>query len=54
MLIEVIITARLGVIEFHDCLHGSLGGRSTGTAAMEAKLAQQLHSLSRRPSKQGL
>ena len=33
---------RLEVIEFHDCLHRFIKGRGTGTAAMEAKLAQQL------------
>jgi len=26
----------------HDCLHGFLKGRGTGTATMKAKLAQQL------------
>ena len=39
--IEVIIDSRLQVITFHDCLHGFLKGRGTGTATMEAKLAQQ-------------
>jgi len=33
---------RLEAIEFQNCLHGFLKGRGTGTAAMEAKLAQQL------------
>ena len=30
------------VIVFHDSLHGLLGGRGTGTATIEAKVAQQL------------
>ena len=29
-------------VQFHDCLHGFLKGRGTGTATMEVKLAQQL------------
>ncbi len=33
---------RLASIEFHDCLHGGLPKRGTGTASIEAKLAQQL------------
>ncbi len=32
---------RFLAIEFHDCLHGFLAGRGTGTATMEVKLAQQ-------------
>ena len=39
-MIEVLMDQRLEVIDFHDCLHGFLKGRGTGTAAMEAKLAQ--------------
>ena len=33
---------RLKSIEFHDCLHGFLAGRGTGTATIEVKLTQQL------------
>jgi hypothetical protein len=33
---------RLASIEFHDCLHGGLLKRGTGTASIKAKLAQQL------------
>ena len=40
--IEVLMDQRLEAIEFHDCLHGFLKGRGTGTAGLEAKLAQQL------------
>ena len=40
--IEVLIDQRLSVIEFHDCLHGFLAGRGTGTAISEVKLTQQL------------
>ncbi len=31
----------MGAIEFHPCLHGELPKQGTGTATMEAKLAQQ-------------
>ena len=40
--IEILMDWRLQNIEFHDCLHGFLKGRGTGTATAEAKLAQQL------------
>ncbi len=33
---------QLALIEFHDCLHGGLPKRGTGTASNEAKLSQQL------------
>ncbi len=33
---------QLALIEFHDCLHGGLPKRGTGTALIKAKLAQQL------------
>ncbi len=33
---------RLALIEFHDCLHGGLPKRGTGTALIKEKLAQQL------------
>ena len=32
----------LKVLDYHDCLHGFLAGRGTGTATTEVKLAQQL------------
>ena len=40
--IEVIMDGRMEAIDFHDCLHGFLKGRGTGTATIEAKLVQQL------------
>ena len=40
--VEVIMDQRLEVIQFHDSLHGFMKGRGTGTATLEAKLAQQL------------
>jgi hypothetical protein len=33
---------RMGAIEFHPCLHRGLPKQGTGTATIEAKLAQQL------------
>jgi hypothetical protein len=39
--VEVLMDKRFLAIEFHDCLHGFLAGRGTGTATMEVKLAQQ-------------
>ena len=33
---------RLVEIKFHDCLHGFLGSRGTGTATTEVKLTHQL------------
>ena len=47
--IEGIMDQRLSVIEFHDCLHGYLPKRGTGTAIMESKLAQQLAYLEQHP-----
>ena len=38
----VVMDERLAHIEFHDCLHGFLGGRGTGMAMAEVKLTQQL------------
>ena len=38
---EIIMDKRLHVVEFHDALHGSVFKRGTGTAIIEAKLAQQ-------------
>ncbi len=40
--VEKIMVKQLASIEFHDCLHGGLPKRGTGTASIEAKLAQQL------------
>jgi len=40
--IEILMDRRLQVIDFHNCLHGFLKGRGTGTVTVEAKLAQQL------------
>ena len=48
-LIEAIMDRRLNVIEFHDCLHGYLPKRGTGTGTMEAKLAIQLAHLEQHP-----
>jgi exonuclease III len=47
--IEILMDKRLQVIEFHDCLHGFLTGRGTGTATTEVKLAQQLAYLEQQP-----
>ncbi len=40
--VEKILVRRLALIEFHDCLHGGLPKRGTGTASIEAKLVRQL------------
>jgi hypothetical protein len=40
--VEKVMVARFSVIKLHDCLHGGLPGRGTGTAIMEVKLQQQL------------
>jgi hypothetical protein len=40
--VEKIMVRQLSLIKFHDCLHGSLPKRGTGTASIKAKLAQQL------------
>ncbi len=40
--VEKIIVKRLALIKFHDCLHGGLPKRRTGTALIEAKFVQQL------------
>ena len=37
---ENVIDGRLQIIQLHDCLHGFMKGRGTGTATIEAKLAQ--------------
>ena len=40
---------RLNVVELHESLLGCRNGRGTGTAIIEAKLAQQLAHLEQRP-----
>jgi hypothetical protein len=40
--VEKVMVAQLSVIKLHDCLHGGLPRRGTGTAIMEVKLQQQL------------
>jgi hypothetical protein len=40
--VEKIMVKRLASIKFHDCLHGGLPKRGTGTASTKAKLVQQL------------
>ncbi len=40
--IEKVMVAQLSVIKLHDCLHGGLPHRGTGSAIMEVKLHQQL------------
>ena len=47
--VEKIMVCRLGSIEFHPCLHGGLPKRGTGTATIEAKLAQQLAWMEQEP-----
>ena len=47
--IEVVMDNRLKCLELHDCLHGFLAGRGTGTAIMEVKLVQQLAYLEQVP-----
>jgi hypothetical protein len=40
--VEKIMVRRMGAIDFHPCLHGGMPKQGTGTAMIEAKLAQQL------------
>jgi hypothetical protein len=47
--VEAIMDRRLNVIALHDSLHGNMAERGTGTAIIEAKLAQQLAFLSQLP-----
>ena len=47
--IERVIEHRLNAIELHDSLHGCRDARGTGTAIIEAKLAQQLSYLELKP-----
>ena len=46
---EIVMVERMRVIEYHDCLHGSVPRRGTGTGTIEAKLAQQLAYLEQEP-----
>ncbi|KAL7550925.1 hypothetical protein ACHAWF_014991, partial [Thalassiosira exigua] len=48
-LLEAIMDRRLNCLELHDCLHGYRAKRGTGTAILEAKLAQQLAWLEQHP-----
>jgi hypothetical protein len=40
--LEHIMDRQLNAIKLHDCLHGCRAYRGTGTAVIEAKMAQQL------------
>ena len=40
--VEVVTDNCLKVLYYHDCIHGFLARRGTGTATTEVKLAQQL------------
>jgi hypothetical protein len=48
-IIERVMDKRLNTIELHESLHGCRNGHGTGTAIIEAKLAQQLAHLEQRP-----
>jgi hypothetical protein len=43
------MVARMSCLKFHDCLHGGLPRRGTGTAIMEVKLHQQLARVDQAP-----
>ena len=47
--VEGVMNRRLDAIELHDALHGCRAERGTGTAIVEAKLAQQLAWLEQQP-----
>jgi len=47
--LEWIMDCRLDAINLHDCLHGCRAKRGTGTAVVEAKMAQQLSYLKLKP-----
>jgi hypothetical protein len=47
--LEWIIDHHFNAIELHDCLHGCCANCRTGTAVIEAKLAQQLSHLELKP-----
>ncbi len=40
--VEKVMVFQFSALQLHDCLHGRLPRRGTGTAIMEAKLQQQL------------
>ena len=46
---ERVIDKRLNAFDLHESLHGCRNGRGTGTAGIEAKLAQQLAHLEQVP-----
>jgi hypothetical protein len=48
-IIERVMDRRLNAIPIHESLHGCRDGRGTGTAVIEAKLAQQLAHLEQCP-----
>ena len=47
--LERIMGCWLDAIKLHDCLHGCCANRGTGTAVIEAKMAQQLSCLELKP-----
>ena len=47
--LDIIMDNRLHVVEFHNCLHGSIKGKGCGTAGIEAKLVQQLAFIEQHP-----
>jgi hypothetical protein len=47
--VEKVMVFRFSALQLHDCLHGRLPRRGTGTAIMEAKLQQQLASEEQEP-----
>jgi hypothetical protein len=52
--VEKNMVCQLGTIEFHPCLHERLPKRGTGTATIEAKLAQQSAWMEQKASVSGL
>jgi hypothetical protein len=48
-IIERVMDKRLNVVELHENLHGCRNRHDTGTAIIEAKLAQHLAHLEQRP-----
>ena len=48
-IIERVMDQQLNTIALHESLHGCQDGRGTGTAVIEAKLAEQLAHLEQRP-----
>ncbi len=47
--VERIMDWQLNALPLHEALHGCLNGRGTGTAILEAKVAQQLAHLEQEP-----